>query len=267
MATIGVTWGVFLIALREPGLEDRLEQRVRQEGGRPESGPRFNAAGKVRQIARSNNLTTLDAGIGGLFPDTMTSARFNAPGESVSVATLKGLVRLPRLRELAIMGQRLTSEHLELIGEMTRLEDLTLEGCDLNDADLDHLRALDRLEFLSLENNPVTDASLEKLSGFQELKSLFLSDTKITGVTLGKLAGMPRLHELTLDRNAIKDDALRHLSGLRNQLTFLTVGPDITDAGAEHIARLTKLERLDLTSAPVTNEGLDVIVKAGLTHE
>ncbi len=134
------------------------------------------------------------------------------------------------MRNLSMIGARVTSAGLEHLRGMTKLHELWIPATRVDD--LAPIRHLTGLTFLHLAETPVTDAGLAPIVGFTALKTLFIRKTPIT------------------------DAGAKHLRGLTH-LTHLDLGQTrITDAGLADLAGLKSLARLDLSGTLVKEAGL-----------
>ena len=126
---------------------------------------------------------------------------------------------------------------------------------------LTHLRTLN-LSF----NHGVTDAKLASLASLTELEELDLAGThNIGGPGIVSLQGLTKLRKLDLSGNLIHyhnhkiitDASMKPLEALVNlEELDLCCGAGIADADLEYIRGLTKLRKLDLSTANVTDRGL-----------
>jgi hypothetical protein len=112
---------------------------------------------------------------------------------------------------------------------------------------------LSRLASLDVECTAVTDAGVAALRGCLNLGRLVLSDTATSNAGLRQLRGVP-LHTLSLSFCGVTDVGLDALSPMLEDLRLDTRG--ITDAGLRQLAHLSRLRRLDLFGARVSDAGL-----------
>ncbi len=206
-------------------------------------------------------------------------------GPGVGERGMRVLARLPKLRRLGLWQSKVTGSglaelvncrsltHLELTG--TKVGDagleklaacrsltyLRLEDTDVSDAGLTHLAKLPQLETLWLGENPeVTDEGLKTVGKLVNLTSLDLMNTKITRAGLVQLAGLRKLKSLLLDWTDIEEADLAYLAPLQSleELRLYYIKGRITDAGAEHLARLKSLRTIS-ASTDMTDKGVALL--------
>jgi len=96
------------------------------------------------------------------------------------------------------------------------------------------------------------------------LKTLYLNYSGVRDVDLSRLVNLPALEELNLDSCPIGDWAIAHLADnhVTPNLTSLGLADtDLTDRGMPHIAKFTKLTRLNLFYCHISNFGLRNLAK------
>ena len=191
-----------------------------------------------------------------------------------SIRDLAPLAGLAQLTELGLSSNQIVD--LTPLAGLTNLTSLSLDFNDITDlaplaglaqltglglssnqiVDLTPLAGLTNLTSLSLDFNDITD--LAPLAGLAQLTRLDLNDNFIRD--LAPLAGLAQLTGLGLSSNQIVD--LAPLAGLA-QLTELTLdkmfATDLTP-----LFGLTKLAYLSIDLAPVSQEDLDTLAKAGV---
>src|SRR5439155_9899065 len=123
---------------------------------------------------------------------------------------------------------------------------------------LSHLVKLPHFKKLDLASNRFTDAGMAHLNGLVRLESLSLPFTKVSDAGLGQLTGLKSLRNLTLP-TGITDAGVHHLAPaafpeLRN-LSF-TNSFDLSGAGLAPLAKLPKLETLDLFATTIRDNNL-----------
>ena len=194
---------------------------------------------------RSNEIVDITP-LAGLTNLTDLSLGSNEIGD---ITPLAGLTNLTQLY--------LGSNEIGDIAPLAGLTNLTSLSLDFNDiTDLTPLAGLAQLTRLVLNNNFIRD--LAPLAGLAQLTSLSLDGNFIRD--LAPLAGLAQLTSLSLDGNFIRD--LAPLAGLA-QLTELVLdqmfATDLTP-----LFGLTKLAYLFIDLAPVSQEDLDTLAKAGV---
>jgi hypothetical protein len=120
----------------------------------------------------------------------------------------------------------------------------------------------DRLRAISLASTGIGDARLAHLASLSSLESLDLEAAEIGDLGLESLKGLVALKVLNLSHTTVSDAGLTHLAGLR-ELRELRVGGTLVRGPG--LANLKSLIKLDLTGAPIIDEGLRQIAEiAGL---
>ena len=210
------------------------------------------------------------------------------------IEQLKGLDRLEDLNLYA--AEFITDAALAFLRGHKQLRTLNLRGTDVTDTSLAYVAELPGLRRLDISFTQISDVGLEHLAALTELEDLNLGGNKISGVGLHVLKLLPRLKKLSFygiqRRNAgwcwapvVTDRELETISLLAG-LEDLNVGfgvalgtprpndlgpPDgeaecriaggtrITDLGLTRLAKLTKLQQLDVSGSAVTSDGLKAL--------
>ena len=185
-----------------------------------------------------------------------------------------GCVHIKEITSLRILSTheqlcRISDEGLVHIAQMPNLEILCLHGMkNITDAGIAHLAKMPSLRKLNIASSQVGDRGLEYLSQIKTLECLDLpQDQKgITDRGLEYLSRLPNLRDLSIsrihfndpkmNREYYTDKGLEYLSRC-STLEKLRIGSiGVTDAGMEHIARLTRLKSLGLFGCDsVTDSG------------
>jgi len=118
------------------------------------------------------------------------------------------------------------------------------------------------LERIDLRNKSITGADLARLEGLTSLHKLFLADCRVGDAGLAHLKNLTGLSELFVFSAGISDAGLAHLQDLTN-LRFLGLfnNREVTDAGLPYLAKLMKLQHLDLNATGITSNGLEHVRK------
>lgn len=146
----------------------------------------------------------------------------------------------------------------EHLGHVTALESLNVISTKFNDAWMPHIAKLTNLKVLRFTNNgPLTDAGMEQLAGLRNLEQFSFVGTKITGRAYAKFEGFTKLIRVSHRGSRIDDEGLRELcEHLPNLESISLAHAKFTDAGAPHLARLTRLKGLEIGSANATPSSL-----------
>lgn len=183
-----------------------------------------------------------------------------------------GMIHLKHVPSLRILNAghlpHLTDAALVHLADTPNLETLSFHWVEaITDEGVAHLTKLPSLKKLDIRHSKVTDKSIAHLSQVKTLEYLVLPDKGITDVGLAHISRLEKLKHFWLtgvhyvDPNMNKDYFTdKGVAGLTNckLLEELTIGSiGITDAGLDHIAKLTNLKRLSLFGCSnITNKGL-----------
>ena len=119
-----------------------------------------------------------------------------------------------------------------------------------------------KITSISLEGRHFRDTDLAGLAGLSSLRSLNLSATEVSDTGLAALKNLVGLQTLLLNNTTISDTGLRQLAGLRGLRRLGLEGTLVHGEGFEGF-KAPALVELDLTSAPVNDEGVKRIAAFG----
>jgi beta-lactamase regulating signal transducer with metallopeptidase domain/Leucine-rich repeat (LRR) protein len=209
---------------------------------------------------------------------------------------LEHIVGLPKLSYLMLCGEY-TGSGFKHLRKIPTLKIVNLEHNPQNsDAGLEQIAALPNLENLTLRDNPlISDKGMAFLARSRSLKKLEISKTQVTARGVEYLANIESLEYLCLPDSSLTDDALAHVGRLKNlkvlglltpyyfdprlyekyytakgvaeldgleKLEDLSIsGPGIDDESAKHIAKHTRLKKLNIWGPQLGNKGLRELVK------
>jgi internalin A len=146
---------------------------------------------------------------------------------SIHWAGLKCLAALKHLRVLHVNCAPLDAGAIECLADLPELRELSLAGSysrnhhpalsfdPQNRPDLGALGKLEKMEVLDLSFNIIDDDDMLRFRAPPRLKELYLRSTKITGPGLASLSGMDELRRLDLCRNAIPGKYLENVAKLK----------------------------------------------------
>ena len=136
----------------------------------------------------------------------------------------------------------------EHLGHITTLESLNVIATKANDEWIKPLGKLTNLKTLRFTNNgKLTDAGMETFAGLTNLETFSFVGTQITGRAYAKCTGWTRVTRVSHRGSSIDDDGLKELcEHLPNLESISLAHAKFTDAGAVHLAKLTKLKSLEL---------------------
>jgi hypothetical protein len=154
----------------------------------------------------------------------------------------------------------------EHLGKVATLESLNIIQTKFNDDWMPHLAKLTSLKALRLTNNGrLTDAGMQQLAGLKNLEQFSLVGTGITGMAYAKFEGFTQLKRVSHRGSRIDDEGLKELCEHLPNLESLSLAhAHFTDAGAVHLAKLTRLKGLELGTHRATAAALQYLVKLPL---
>lgn len=154
----------------------------------------------------------------------------------------------------------------EHLGHITTLESLNVISTKFNDAWMPNIAKLTNLKTLRFTNNgPLTDAGMEQLAGLNKLEQFSFVGTKITGRAYAKFEGFTKLTRVSHRGSSIDDEGLKQLcEHLPNLESISLAHAKFTDAGAVHLAKLTKLKGVELGTINATPAALKNLINLPL---
>ncbi len=155
----------------------------------------------------------------------------------------------------------------EHLGHITALESLNVIATKANDEWIAPLGKLTNLKTLRFTNNgKLTDAGMEQLAGLKNLETFSFVGTAITGRAYAKCKDWTHVIKVSHRGSSIDDEGLQQLcEHLPNLESISLAHAKFTDAGAVHLAKLTKLKGLELGTSKATPKTLTHL--AGLPLE
>ncbi len=156
----------------------------------------------------------------------------------------------------------------EHLGHIQTLESLNIIATKLSDEWIAPLGKLTNLKSLRFTNNgKLTDVGLEHLAGLKNLETFSFVGTGMQGHAYAKFEGWTRLVKVSHRGSSIDDEGLRQLcEHLPNLESISLAHAKFTDAGAVHLAKLTKLKRLEIGTRNATPSCLQHIAKLPLEY-
>lgn len=139
------------------------------------------------------------------------------------------------------------------IGQLKSLKGLTLYGSckGLNDQTLAHIAGLTALEELGTDGIQVTDGALKQLTTLTNLRTasffhIAFPDKGFTGAGFAAFKSLPKLERLTVAGTPFNDKGMAAVAELTQLKEFRTWHTYQTQAGNEHLLKLTGLRSLML---------------------
>jgi len=164
--------------------------------------------------------------------------RFRRRQVSSGIDDLKSLRRMGKMRELTLDGHLIPNETLVHLQGMSELHHLDLSRTNVSDNGLDRLKKLPKLEILALNHvSTISLAGWHIVSGMPHLRELSLTNASIGDNGLKMLCNLTSLEKLVLDTYLGDDE------------------PRITDAGLEHVGKLSRLRELNLNGNGIGDAG------------
>ena len=142
----------------------------------------------------------------------------------------------------------------EQVGHLATLESLNIISTKFKDEWMPPIAKLTNLKTLRFTNNgKITDAGMAQLAGLKNLENLSVVGTQITGRAYAQFAGFTKVTRVSHRGSSIDDEGLRLLCEHLPNLESLSLAhAKFTDAGAPHLAKLTKLKGLELGTSKAT---------------
>lgn len=179
--------------------------------------------------------------------DAKTAALLRGLGGQVTEAG--GVVTKISFRDCAKLGDA----EFAAIGQLKALKSLTLYGSckGLTDTTLAHFAGLTALEELGTDGIQVTDAGLKHLGALPNLRSasffhIAFPDRGFTGAGFAAFKSLPKLERLTVAGTPFNDQGMAAVAELTQLKEFRTWHTYQTQAGNEHLPKLTGLRSLML---------------------
>ena len=156
----------------------------------------------------------------------------------------------------------------EHVGHLSTLESLNIISTKFNDDWMPPLAKLTNLKALRFTNNgKLTDAGMAQLAGLKNLENFSFVGTQMTGKAYAQFEGFTKLTRVSHRGSSIDDEGLRQLCDhLPNLESISLAHARFTDAGAPHLAKLTKLKGLELGTSKATPQALKHIAKLPLEY-
>lgn len=153
------------------------------------------------------------------------------------------------ITQVQVKAADFTPDEFKLLGQCTGLKKLTISGKTVNDANLPLLAGLTELEELSTDQTALSDDGYKHFAQFPKLKQLSLfhpswAMTEFTGSGLAHLKALPNLQRLTFAGSTADDRAMEAIGQLTQLRDFSTWHTAQTQAGNQHLKKLTNLTAL-----------------------
>jgi len=174
------------------------------------------------------------------------------------------LSNLTHLKSLWFSGNA-DDRCMSALAKLRALKELAIENTQITDGGLSLLRGLSLLESVTINGSSFTSRCLETASTWPKLKSLSLrhleprSDGKSEWNDIHKLS--PTVSSLRFELcPTINDDHIKSICTLPNLESLELQANDlrgITDQGARHLARASRLKSLSIYDSSISDNGLE----------
>ena len=156
----------------------------------------------------------------------------------------------------------------EHLGQITTLESLNIIATKLNDEWLASLRNLKNLKLLKFTNNgKLSDAGLQQLAGLSQVENFSFVGTGMKGHAFAHFEGWTKLTRSSFRGSSLDDKGLQLLcERFPNYENLSLAHAKFTDAGAVHLAKLTKLKGLEIGSRNATPACLTHVAQLPLEY-
>lgn len=154
----------------------------------------------------------------------------------------------------------------EHLSHITTLESLNVISTKANDEWIVPLGKLTNLKTLRFTNNgKLTDVGMATFAGLKNLETFSFVGTAITGKAYAQCADWTKVIKVSHRGSSINDEGLKELCDhLPNLESISLAHAKFTDAGAGHLAKLTKLKGFEIGTSNATPQTLVHIAKLPL---
>lgn len=171
------------------------------------------------------------------------------------------LLELPELKVVLLHGSMVNDETLRVVAQIPKLRVLHLiasENSAATGRGLEELAAAKHLESLALEGDWITNETITGIRPLRSLKSLHVRYAPhLSANMFASVAEMRQLRELQFSRvPQLSDEGAEHLARLPNLRVFIAGGTSLSDATLTHVAKLPNLELLDVSHSQVSDAGM-----------
>ena len=164
--------------------------------------------------------------------------RLNVRGTKISDSGVKFLAELAHLRDLDIGITEISDSSIESMERMARLESLAIGGNRIGEVGISGLRALKRLRHLDVSGAQVTDSGIWAVT--------------VTDLNLDEIGALAGLESLNLAAPSPE-----YVDAVSSGVPRLRGAIRVSDFGAERLARIASLRRLDVSRSQLTRAGLE----------
>ncbi len=176
----------------------------------------------------------------------------------------QGRVTIPQKGYSFLVGNYSLGESLQPLQNLKGddLQALKLNKLTFKEADLKYLNGMTGLKRIELDSTDVGDQGLKALAKVPNLVYITLARSLVTGKTLADLAPLKKLTDLQLGHNAICTGNLNGVAAIQSLKSLQAQACQLRDKDLEPIGRLKNLESLTLhENENITDEGLKYLAK------
>ena len=182
------------------------------------------AKGKVEKTADGQSLKLVDLAVPNAGPHD------HRKDDPYDAAFFEHLSHIPTLESLNVISTKANDEWIAPLGKLTNLKTLRFTN-----------------------NGKLTDAGMATFAGLKNLESFSFVGTAITGKAYAQCADWSKVIKVSHRGSSIDDEGLRWLcEHLPNLESISLAHAKFTDAGAVHLAKLTKLKGLEIGTKNAT---------------
>ena len=172
----------------------------------------------------------------------------NVRGTKISDSGVKFLTALGQLRVLDIGITEIGDPAIDLMESLPYLESLAIGGNRIGEVGIASLRSLKHLRHLDVSGAQVTDSGIWAVT--------------VTDLNLGEIGALAELE--SLDLGAPSED---YVAAVSRGVPRIRGAIRVTDFGANHLVRLSKLRRLDLSRSSLSSAGIELLEGLMLLEE
>ncbi|MEZ4232412.1 MAG: hypothetical protein R3B89_24755 [Polyangiaceae bacterium] len=246
------------LALRYAGFAaDSLERLPTGIEGLTYDGPlQLDTVGRLGRFPRLKRLSTAMRDLNWSPLDRLRSIEALELPDDITLEDLKGLEKLPHLRELSTRA-RLGSREFEALARLRELRALRIPEATLSDADAAKLSQLTHLEIF-VSPHGVTNDGLKSLASLKKLRTLDLSHAETASADLPWLPELTAVTDLNLQGHTISAATLSKLPRLvRLNLNSAPVDRKLVQA----MTKLTQVRDLDLSETSVAESDVQHLLQ------
>lgn len=178
----------------------------------------------------------------------------------ISDSKVDWLQNYPELWKLTLHNSELSPETYQQLAALKKLEKLNLFNSNIRSSDLQSLVNLSRLDELILEGTRVDDQAAPYLKKLNTLQKLDLGKTKVGAEVCNQLSKI-NLKELILRRTPVDDRAAPYLKNMKAIQQLNLSRTNVGDEVCRQVAKINSLIYLNLNQTPITDSGVQALLK------